>query len=220
MNDTSFLAIGLYLHASVQYEDYELLLSWAQALIILSPGTWPCVVLEDLNRNPGWVAVFPRAPPYISELFDRFILDASLTRAEFTNISPTCVGSQGWSNMLDYILLRMPISPPRAYIHSFSPFPSNIFPSPSLCHRVTANRNLNYGKPSGATIFLRRYPQQCVNVSTHVLLSTSHPTRRIRHIRNFFILFRQAYRMHRMSCLARPETSAPPPVWSSRNSAL
>ena len=85
MYDTSFLVIGLYLHVSRQYEDYELLLSWAQALIISSLGTW-CVILGDLNRNPGWVAGFPRAPPDISEFFDQFVFDASLTRAEFANV--------------------------------------------------------------------------------------------------------------------------------------
>ena len=88
------LGPGLYLHAPGQYVDYELLFSWDQALIISSPWT-RCVVLGDLNRNPGWVAGFPQAPPDISELFDQFVLDASLTRAEFANISPTWVGSQG-----------------------------------------------------------------------------------------------------------------------------
>ena len=80
MYDTSFLVIGLYLHASRQYEDYEPLLSWAWALVISSPGTW-CVVLGDLNCNPGSVAGFPRAPD-ISEVFDQFVLDALLTSAE------------------------------------------------------------------------------------------------------------------------------------------
>ena len=75
MYDTSFLVIGLYLHASGQYEDYEPLLSWAQALVISSPGTW-CVVLADLNRNPGWVTAFPWAPLDISDVIDQFVLDA------------------------------------------------------------------------------------------------------------------------------------------------
>ena len=39
MYDTSFLVIGLYLHASGQYQDYEPLFSWAHALVISSPGT-------------------------------------------------------------------------------------------------------------------------------------------------------------------------------------
>ena len=77
MYNTSFIAIGLCLLASGQYKDYDLLLSWAQALIISSPGTW-CVVLGDLNRNLCWVAGFLRAPPHISELCDQFVLDASL----------------------------------------------------------------------------------------------------------------------------------------------
>ena len=85
----------LYLHATGQYEDYEPLLSWAQALVISTPDAWS-VVLGDLNCNPGWVAGFPHAPPDLSGLFDQFVLDASLTRAEFRSVSPTWVGSQGW----------------------------------------------------------------------------------------------------------------------------
>ena len=53
------------------------------------------VVLGDLNRNPGWVIGFPKALPDISDVFDEFVLDASLTRAEFVSVSPTCGGSQG-----------------------------------------------------------------------------------------------------------------------------
>ena len=70
MYGTPFLAVGLYLHASGQYEDYEPLLSWAQALVISTRDAW-CVVLGDLNRNPGWVAGFPHAPPDLSHLFDQ-----------------------------------------------------------------------------------------------------------------------------------------------------
>ena len=127
MYNTSFLVIGPYLHASGQCEDYGSLLSWAQALVISSPGTW-CIVLGDLNRSPGWVTGFPQAPPDISDLFDQFVLDASLTRAKFISVSPTWVLSQGWSNLLDYILLRVPIPPPQAFIHSSSTFPSDHFP--------------------------------------------------------------------------------------------
>ena len=92
------------------------------------PQGFGCVVLGDLNCNPGWVARFPRAPLDISELCDQFVLDASLTRTEFTSVSPTWVGSQGWSNVLDYILLRIPIPLPSTYIHSSSPFPFDHFP--------------------------------------------------------------------------------------------
>ena len=120
--DTYFLVIGLYLHVSRQYKDYEPLLSCTQALVVVSSDT-QCVVLGDLNQNPGWVAGIPRAPSDIFELFNQFILDASLTRAEFANISPMWVGSQGWSNVLDYFLLRVPIPLPSAHIHSSSPFP-------------------------------------------------------------------------------------------------
>ena len=42
MYNMSFVAIGLYLHAFGQYKDYELLLSWAQAVIISSPGDLVC----------------------------------------------------------------------------------------------------------------------------------------------------------------------------------
>ena len=80
MYNISFWAISLYLHASGQYEDYEPVLSWAQALVISTQDTW-CIVLGDLNCNPGWVADFRHAPPDISDLFDLFILDVSLTRA-------------------------------------------------------------------------------------------------------------------------------------------
>ena len=136
MYGTPFLAVGLYLHASGQYEDYEPLLSWAQALVISTPDAW-CVVLGDRNRNPGWVMGFPHAPPDLSDLFDQFVLDASLTRADFTCVSPTWVGSQGWSNVLDYILVRIPTHPPKAFIHSSSPFPSDHSPvSLSLPLRV------------------------------------------------------------------------------------
>ena len=49
--------------------------------------------MGDHNRNPGWIAGFPRVLPDISELFDQFVLDASLTQAVFANVSPTWVGS-------------------------------------------------------------------------------------------------------------------------------
>ena len=139
--------IGLYLHASGQYEDYEPLLSWAQALVISSPGTW-YIVLGDLIRNPGWVAGFPQAPPDISDLFDRFVLDASLTRAEFVSVSPTWVGSQGWSTVHDYILLRVPITPPTPRL-SYTPLlPSPVVTPPSLSPYRCGSRNKNpsYGK--------------------------------------------------------------------------
>ena len=93
MYNTSFLAVGLYLHASGQHGDYEPLLSWAQALVASTPDTW-CIVPTDLYGNLGWVAGFPHAPPDLSDLFDQFVLDVSLTQAEFTSVSPTWVGSQ------------------------------------------------------------------------------------------------------------------------------
>ena len=127
MYNTHFLAVGLYLHASGQYEDYEPLPQWAQALVISTPDPW-CIVLGDLNGNPGWVAGFPHAPPDLSDLFDQLVLDASLTRVEITSISPTWVDSQGWSNVLDYILVCIPSAPPQAFIHSSSPFPSDHSP--------------------------------------------------------------------------------------------
>ena len=107
-------------------------------MIISSPGTW-CVVPGDLGRNPGCVARFPQAPPDISELFDQFVLVASLTRAEFTNVSPTWEGYQGWGNILDYYLLRIPMPLPPACIHSSSPFPSNHF-SVSLSLPLCCNK--------------------------------------------------------------------------------
>ena len=92
MYNTSFLSIRLYLHASGQYEDYEPLLSWAQARVISTADTW-CIIRGGLNHNAGWVAGFPDPPPDISDLFDHFVLDASLTRAKFVSVSPTWVGS-------------------------------------------------------------------------------------------------------------------------------
>ena len=96
-------------------------------------------------------------------------------------------------------------SPIPSPIYTLSlPFPLTIFVSPSVCHHVTVNRNLNYGNPSGATIFLRRFPRPCVNLSMHVLLSTSHPTRMIKHLLKFSTIFRQAYYMHRKLFLPPP----------------
>ena len=111
MYNTSFLAIGLYLHASGQYEDYKTVAFVGPGSDHLVPGDPVCC----------------------------FVLDASLTRAEFANISPTWVGSQGWSDVLDYILLCIPISPPPALIHSSSPFPSDHFP-------ISLSLPLCYGK--------------------------------------------------------------------------
>ena len=222
MYNTSFLAIGLYFHASGQYEDYEPLLSWAQALFISSPDTW-CIVLGDLNRNPGWVAGFPQAPPDISDLFDRFVLDASLTRAEFVSVSPTWVGSQGWSNVLDYILVRVPITPPPPHRLSYTPpLPSPLITHPSLSPYRCGSRNKNpsYGKQSDATIFLRRYRARCTNVSISALLSISHSTGKIIPPQNFFVPSNRAFYMHRRQFLGPPEVPTPHAVWSLRNIVL
>ena len=56
-------------------------------MVISSPDTW-CVVLGDLSHNTGWVTGFSQAPPDIPDLFDQFVLDASLTRAQFVSVSP------------------------------------------------------------------------------------------------------------------------------------
>ena len=203
MYNTSFLAIGFYLHASGHYEDYEPLLSWAQALNVSSPGA-RCVVLGDLIRNPGWVTEFPRVPPAILELFDQLVLDSSLTRAEFINTSPKWVASQGWSNVLDYILLRVPISRPWAFMHSSSPFLSNHFAfSPSLPLRISKQERKLW-ETKRRHIFMRNYPRQCVNVSTCALLSISHLTGRSTQPRKLFISFTAAYCKHRNTIFGHP----------------
>ena len=217
MYGTPFLAVGLYLHASGQYEDYKPLLSWAQALVISTPDAW-CVVLGDLNRHPGWVAGFPHARPDLSDLFDQFVLDVSLTRANFTCISPTWVGSQGWSNVLDYILVRIPTTPPKAFIHSSSPSFLITPPSLSLCLCESKNRNRNCGKRNYATIFRKRSLPRCGNVSIHASLSRSHPTGRIMPPPTFFVSYSGVFCLHRRQSSDPPEVPTPHPMWLLRNS--
>ena len=217
MYGTPFLAVGLYLHASGQYEDYEPLLSWAQALVISTPDTW-CIVLGDLNRNPGWVMGFPHAPPHLSDLFDQFVLDASLTRADFTCVFPTWIGSQGWSNVLDYILVCTP-PPPRP---SFTPRLLSLLITPlslSPCPYESQSRNRNYGKRNGVTIFLKRSLPFCVNASTHASLSRSHPARRIMPPPTFFVSYSEVSCLPRKQFSDLQEVPTPRPVWLLRNNA-
>ena len=175
------------------------MLSWAQALVISTPDTW-CIVVVDLNRNPGWVAGLPHALPDPSDLFNQFALDASLTRAEFMSVSPTCVGSQGWSNVLDYIQVRVPIAPPQAFIHTSSSFPSDHSPislSLSLYLCGATNKNMSCGKRSDATMFPKRFAPRCVNVSIYALLSKSHLTGKITPPPKFFGSYNRAFYIHR-----------------------
>ena len=92
------------------------------------------------------------------------------------------------------------------------PSPLMISVSPSLYRCVSVNKNWNYGKPSGATIFLRKYPGRCVNVSTRALLSIFHLIGRPTQPLKSFISFNRAYSKHRKPFLDPPEASAPHPL--------
>ena len=90
-----------------------------------------------------------------------------------------------------------PFSLPRLSYTPLLPSPLIISPPPSPYRCVSVSKNLSYGKPSGATIFLRKYPRQCVTVSTCALLSICHLTGSSTQPQKFFISFNKAYCKHR-----------------------